>query len=322
MWQIAAVLAIILVIIVVAIVLVIKLNQRPAQQQQQVEASPEFQAVHVIESPSPSPTAMATPTAMPTPTATPLNNMVVSTPPMAATPSPIPSPSASPSPYNISAVNETVYLTGVGVNIRKGPGTDFDVVGTASTGATYTRTGRVSNGWSRISYNGGEAYINDSYLSTTQPTASPVPSFNVTVTGGTVTVTSDVNLRKGPGTNYESAGVVKTGTQLSRTGYTDSWTRVQYNGGEYFVYSTYVSDGSSGGNNNSSGGTTTSGTGTVRTSSGGPVNVRSGAGTGYSVIGSVSSGSTVTITAEYTGWYQINYNGQTGYISSQYVTKN
>ena len=210
-----------------------------------------------------------------------------------------------------------MYLTGSGVNIRKGPGTDYDVIGTASTGQYYTRTGRVDNGWSRISYNGGDAYISDSFLSTSQPTATPAANYSVTATGGTVTVTAEVNLRKGPGTNYDSIGTVPTGTQLTRTGYTDSWTRVQYNGQEVFVYSTYVTDGST--SNNSGGTTSSSGTGTV---TGNLVNVRSGPGTNYNSIGSYNYGATVTITGESSGWYQISYNGQTGYISSQYVTKN
>ncbi len=317
MWQIAAVLAIILVIIVVAIVLVIKLNQRPAGQG--MAPSPEFTTAPTdIPTPSPEATPFTIVTPTPLPMATPEANTIVVTP--TPVPTPTPMPSSSPLPYNIQPANETVYLTGSGVNIRKGPGTDYDVIGTASTGQYYTRTGRADNGWSRISYNGGDAYISDTFLSTAQPTATPAASYNVTATGGTVTVTAEVNLRKGPGTNYDSIGTVPTGTQLTRTGYTDSWTRVQYNGQEVFVYSTYVTDGSTSSNN--SGTTSSSSTGTVRTSSGGPVNVRSGAGTGYSVIGSVSSGSTVTITAEYTGWYQISYNGQTGYISSQYVTKN
>ncbi len=316
MWQIAAVLAIILVIIVVAIVLVIKLNQRPSGQG--MAPSPEFTTAPTdIPTPSPEATPFTVVTPTPMTMATPEANAIVTTP--TPVPSPSPTPSASPLPYNIQPANETVYLTGSGVNIRKGPGTDYDVIGTASTGQYYTRTGRVDNGWSRISYNGGDAYISDSFLSTAQPTATPAANYNVTATGGTVTVTAEVNLRKGPGTNYDSIGTVPTGTQLTRTGYTDSWTRVQYNGQEVFVYSTYVSDGSTSNNSSSGGTTSSSGTGTV---TGNMVNVRSGPGTGYSAIGSYNSGATVTITGESSGWYQISYNGQTGYISSQYVTKN
>ena len=313
MWQIAAVLAIILVIIVVAIILVVKLNQRPAQEGQAKAPSPEFQVAETTASPAPS--NSPTPTIIPAPTNTPFAPAVVTTPIVAATPSPVPSPSNSPLPYTIQDVNETVYLTGSGVNIRKGPGTDFDVIGSASTGQYYTRTGRVSNGWSRISYSGGDAYISDSFLSTTQPTASPAPVINVTAASGTVTVTSDANLRKGPGTNYDSIGVVSTGTQLTRTGYTDSWTRVQYNGAEYYIFTNLVSDGSG----SSGGATTTSGTVTI---TGNMVNIRSGPGTDYNAIGQVNSGTVLTCTGQSGDWYQVSYNGTTGYVISTYATKN
>lgn len=57
------------------------------------------------------------------------------------------------------------------------------------------------------------------------------------------------------------------------------------------------------------------------------LNVRSGAGTLNSVIGTVYMGQTVTILKsekDYTGtvWYQISYQGGTGYVSSDYISIN
>ena len=56
----------------------------------------------------------------------------------------------------------------------------------------------------------------------------------------------------------------------------------------------------------------------VNTSAG--LNVRAGAGTGYSKLGALVNGTQVTYYAETNGWLQIKYNGQTGYISKQYTT--
>ena len=44
------------------------------------------------------------------------------------------------------------------------------------------------------------------------------------------------------------------------------------------------------------------------------VNVRSGPGTDTNVIGGFSAGDQVTVTGETNGWYQVNSNGETGYI--------
>lgn len=62
-------------------------------------------------------------------------------------------------------VNETVYVT-KDVNVRKGPGTSFNKVGSLNKGDNVTRTGIGSNGWSKIIYNGKEAYVSSNYLTT------------------------------------------------------------------------------------------------------------------------------------------------------------
>ena len=59
--------------------------------------------------------------------------------------------------------------------------------------------------------------------------------------------------------------------------------------------------------------------GTVATSSS-PLNVRSGPGTQYSLLGTVSKGSEVTITGEENGWYRIIYDNSTGYVSKTYIS--
>lgn len=50
------------------------------------------------------------------------------------------------------------------------------------------------------------------------------------------------------------------------------------------------------------------------------LNVRSGAGTYFSKIGSVIQGTELDVIEKLAnGWYRINYNGETGYVSSEYV---
>ena len=50
------------------------------------------------------------------------------------------------------------------------------------------------------------------------------------------------------------------------------------------------------------------------------VNIRSGAGTDYDILDTISSRQTITVIGETNnGWYQVEYNGTTGYIVSDYV---
>lgn len=59
------------------------------------------------------------------------------------------------------------------------------------------------------------------------------------------------------------------------------------------------------------------GTYTVTANSG--LNVRSGPGTGYSILGTLAYGTTVTVSAIDSGWATITYSGQTAYVSASYI---
>lgn len=65
-------------------------------------------------------------------------------------------------------VNETVYATS-NVNVRKGAGTSYERLGSLSKGESVTRIGVGDNGWSKVIYNGQEAYVSSSYLTKTKP---------------------------------------------------------------------------------------------------------------------------------------------------------
>ena len=76
-------------------------------------------------------------------------------------------PTESPVETFVDVV-ETVYAIST-VNVRSGPSTDDMIVGSLSYGESIQRTGIGNKGWSRVDYNGEEAYVYASYLSTTNP---------------------------------------------------------------------------------------------------------------------------------------------------------
>ncbi|NWF67624.1 MAG: SH3 domain-containing protein [Chloroflexi bacterium] len=50
------------------------------------------------------------------------------------------------------------------------------------------------------------------------------------------------------------------------------------------------------------------------------VNVRSGPGTNFARIGRMNPGDVFAITGQQSGWYQINFNGQSGFVSASFVS--
>lgn len=321
LWKIITVLAVILVIVVVAIVLVVKLNQPVNRETSQpfLEAPPAQQTTQ-----TPAPTANMT-IITPNPENRPTGNEAPpdTQQPDEAEPTAEPTPSPSPTPaYEITEVNDTVYISGNGVNIRQGPGTDYNAITSVNVGYELRRTGKVDNGWSRVEYNGAEGYVIDTYLTDTKPTATPAPDYSVSDDNGAVKVAEDANLRSGPGTNYDVIATVTAGTELTRTGTSGGWTRVTYSGRDVFI-STNLLEGENASNTGTGGDDTASFTVTFTvTVTGNGVRIRSGPGTGYSQLGAVNSGTILTATGESDGWYQVSYNGQTGYIRGDYATKN
>jgi exopolysaccharide biosynthesis protein len=89
---------------------------------------------------------------------------------------------------NYKEVNETVYAIST-VNIRKGPSTDYPKLGSLNKGDSITRIGIGDNGWSKVLYNGQEAYIHSDYLTTEKTTIVADNDFPKTYSDDTCTIT-------------------------------------------------------------------------------------------------------------------------------------
>ena len=131
----------------------------------------------------------------------------------------------------------------------------------------------------------------------------------------TLTVTGNgVNIRSGPGTSYGSIGSVNKGDILFSKGKSDNWYMVEYGNSTGYIIEDYVTI--------EHGGFYTAVDSGTLSVNGTDVNIRSGPGTEYQSIGSVSSGTTLTVTGKSDNWFQVSYNGRTGYIIEDYVIKN
>ena len=122
-------------------------------------------------------------------------------------------------------------------------------------------------------------------------------------------VTGDyVNFRKGPSTDYASLGKLNKGYKVEYISETNSWSKVKYNGQTGYVYSKYVAQTS-----------TTSNT-QVKYVNCTSLNVRSGPGTSYSIIKSISTNTKVEVISTNNGWSKIKEGSTTGYVSAKYLS--
>lgn len=151
-----------------------------------------------------------------------------------------------------ATVVQTVKATDV-VNIRTSDSETADKIDKAQVGQEFKLLKQKGNGWSKVEYNGGEAYIKSDYLEavdviTVENTAqsrdnssdAQMDSSNDTVSG-TVTVKENVKVRKSASTDSESLGTVYVGEKLELVmKQADGWTKIKYKGETAFVKSDYV----------------------------------------------------------------------------------
>ena len=235
-----------------------------------------------------------------------------------------------------SSASKTGKVVNVTTNlrVRSGAGTNTSVLGYITNGTNVNITGESGN-WYQINFNGKTGYVAKEYISVSGSsggTSTPSNSGNqqtpttTNKTGTVVNVTSNLRVRSGASTSSSTLGYITNGTKVNITGENGNWYQINYNNKVGYVSKDYisVSNTSSGGNNVSRGdtpannGTTTSQYGKV-TGVTSNLRVRSAANATSSVLGYLLNGTVVSIVGTTEGWYAINYNGKTGYVSSEYI---
>ena len=113
-----------------------------------------------------------------------------------------PAPAPAPAPSGATTVNYAYKVTVSDLNIRKGPGTNYDSAGYTGKGV-FTIVAE-KGGWGKLKSGAGWISLNSKYghkVSSGSTTPAAAPS----TLKWTVTI-SDLRIRKGPGTNYDWTG--------------------------------------------------------------------------------------------------------------------
>ena len=120
-----------------------------------------------------------------------------------------------------------------------------------------------------------------------------------------------VNLRSGPSLDYSVVMRVTSGSSITIVSDSYEWNYVAVPTGGTTVYG-YIHD--------SLIDRGAAGTASVTTHYGGKVNVRSGPGSSYKSVGSLATGTSVTVLLRGNGWSRICASGLTGYMANSYLT--
>ena len=133
----------------------------------------------------------------------------------------------------------TVKATDV-VNIRASASTDAESLGKAQIGDTYKRYEEMENGWSKIDFNGQEAYIKSDYLEVVDDGGSSEGGEGETVKGGKITIKENVNVRESPSETANKLGVAYRGDTFDLIEKSGGWCKITYNGKEAYVKADFV----------------------------------------------------------------------------------
>jgi uncharacterized protein YgiM (DUF1202 family)/LysM repeat protein len=138
-------------------------------------------------------------------------------------------------------------VKGTNINIRKGPATDQEVVGTAQQDEVLEILKKVDNEWTWVrAQNGTEGFVASQFLEPVAKKAESKPTRSTAKAAGTATVSgTNINIRKGPSTGQEVVGVAQQDETVDVIKKVNSeWTAIRTKDGvEGFVASQFLTSG-------------------------------------------------------------------------------
>lgn len=188
------------------------------------------------------------------------------------------------------------------LNLRETPSTSSRSLGKYGTGSWVLTTADMGNGWSEVrTMDGKHGYMSTNYL-----------QFAGIYGTGTVRYANGgyVNLRRERSLDSSVIIRVTSGSTVYIQDEYNEWNCISVTQGGVtytgYMHESFINKSSS--------------TATVTTRNGGKVNLRSGPSSSYGSIASLASGTKVNVRLKGNGWYQVEVNGVTGFMSTQYLS--
>lgn len=120
------------------------------------------------------------------------------------------------------------------VNVRSSDSEQADKLGKVTGGSQVQVQEVIANGWTKIVFEGKDGYIKSEYLQMAESAAG----LDVI---GTVTATTNINVRSAASETADRLGVLTAGESLDLLADENGWCKVKYNGQVGYVKSDYVS---------------------------------------------------------------------------------
>ena len=134
---------------------------------------------------------------------------------------------------SLGAINDS------GVNFRKGPGTEFDIIESLEADAPVEMIAECDNGWVLVQNKGRLGFVRGDYLRDVQFSSAEMSSLPPVVPF--VQATTDVNIRRESNTNLPELGLLRKGRMLPFKRYLENgWCEVEYQGQSAYVSGDFV----------------------------------------------------------------------------------
>ncbi|MEG1893497.1 MAG: SH3 domain-containing protein [Clostridia bacterium] len=231
-------------------------------------------------------------------------------------------------------------VTGSGVKLRKGPGTNYGYIASLAKNTKVDVLGLIGS-WYKVIANGTEGYISSSYIAITgyptptpdggvispdnTPTPTPDTGMPPVIGYGEVTGTG-VNFRSGPAVSNLSFMKLQKGTKLSLFGTIGDWFYCMADGKIGYISGGYVKvTGNASPAPTVSPGTSPTPSATPGTSTqtgiitGVGVNFRSGPSTGAKSLGKLAKDTGLGMISTHGDWCYVLIGSQYGYVYKDYV---
>lgn len=119
------------------------------------------------------------------------------------------------------------------VNVRSSDSEQADKLGKVAGGTKLQVLEQRANGWTKVDYEGKEGYIKTEFLQLAESAAGAE-------TIGTVTATTNINVRASASETTDRLGVLSGGDSAELVGTEGDWSKIRYNGQIGYVKSEYV----------------------------------------------------------------------------------
>lgn len=125
-------------------------------------------------------------------------------------------------------------VTGDKLRLREGPGTSANVLNTLAYGTSVVVLEDAADGWYKVSWQGKTGYVSADYLEVSTASDADLGS------GKVVTEGSSLNVRSGPGKEYDRVASLAKSAEVKITGIEDGWFKIECGSIAGYVSSDYI----------------------------------------------------------------------------------